>query len=490
MRKSYLSKQIALYAALFISCAGFAQNLVPSPSFENNTCPTGLGQIGNVVGWSNIGSHTGSPDLLDACVAVSASTPNNAFGTQAPITGDAYLAFLGYSSALTDWREYAMCQLISPMVAGQDYCVSLHTSVPDNFQLGFSNALGICFTNTPVAGAGNNSLVTSVTPQIVNTTPVTDKTIWTQLTFTYTAVGGEQYMTLGNFNDDASTTLIPSAGGSFNNIFLYIEDVSVEVIVDPVITPSGPHCTVAAPLNLAADLAGGTWSGTGITDASAGTFDPATAGLGTHTITYTMPGVCGGTQTESIVVNDCSLPVELLTFDAEAMDQNNVALTWTTVNEIDNDYFEIERSRDGTNFSTINTAVDGAGNSTQTLTYNDIDSDPYPGISYYRLKQTDFDGTYTYSEIRSVMFDDLSFVSLHPNPADGEVNFTVLVNSESNLHVQIVDVTGRTVLKEDYMVYVGENTLSLNVANIASGMYTIRVNTNDQNHLSKEFIRR
>lgn len=69
------------------------------------------------------------------------------------------------------------------------------------------------------------------------------------------------------------------------------------------ITPSGPYCQSAASVNLTAATAGGTWSGTGITNAATGTFDPAVAGVGTHTITYTIAGPCGDTKTTTITVN-------------------------------------------------------------------------------------------------------------------------------------------------------------------------------------------
>ncbi|MGV6861974.1 MAG: T9SS type B sorting domain-containing protein, partial [Putridiphycobacter sp.] len=72
---------------------------------------------------------------------------------------------------------------------------------------------------------------------------------------------------------------------------------------DATISAAGPFCESDAAVNLTAVDAGGTWSGTGITDANLGTFDPATAGAGTHTITYTISGSCGATDTETITVN-------------------------------------------------------------------------------------------------------------------------------------------------------------------------------------------
>lgn len=78
--------------------------------------------------------------------------------------------------------------------------------------------------------------------------------------------------------------------------------VTVSSNLDATITPAGPFCTNNAPVNLTAVNTGGTWSGTGITNASNGTFSPSVAGAGTHTITYSIPGSCGDTQTTTITV--------------------------------------------------------------------------------------------------------------------------------------------------------------------------------------------
>lgn len=99
----------------------------------------------------------------------------------------------------------------------------------------------------------------------------------------------------------------------------------------PTITPAGPFCTDAAPVNLTASQNGGTWSGNGITNAANGTFNPATAGAGTHTITYTMPPPCGGTATTSITVN--ATPVLSFAPSAPAIcNGDNVSITASGAN--------------------------------------------------------------------------------------------------------------------------------------------------------------
>lgn len=494
-RKLNITTFVLMIAWITCSNFGISQNLVGNPSFETYTsfCPSGNGKINDLDNWRRMPSHGGSVDVLHDCSTnINSRIPNNSkMGWQFPNTGDGYIGFVVYSQTST-FREYAENTFVSPMVAGQEYCVSFYVNLSDKSPIYSDNAIQIHFSSTQLSGGGNTNFGVSATVPTFHyqqSTPIDDKSGWVLQTFNYIATGGEQYMYIGNFLDDASTNIFNHTGGNGTTIFYAIDDMSVTPVVDATIAPAAPLCIGDPSTNLSAVSSGGTWSGTGITDVNAGTFDPATAGVGTHTITYSIAGPCGDTQTEDIVVSNCALPIELLEFNAEAVNERKVALTWTTVNEINNDYFEIERSRDGTTFNTIET-IDGAGNSSITLHYNDFDEDPYNGVSYYRLKQTDFDGTYTYSDIRTVVFDDLSFVNMYPNPAEEELQFTVMVSEDADLYVQIVDVMGRVITLEDYAVLAGESTITLDVSNFASGMYTIRVNTNDENHLSKEFIRR
>ncbi len=131
------------------------------------------------------------------------------------------------------------------------------------------------------------------------------------------------------------------------------------------------------------------------------------------------------------------LPIELVAFNAEAVNQV-VELTWKTASEIDNDYFTIERSNDARNFEEV-IRVQGAGDSHQQLDYLATDEDPYNGTSYYRLKQTDFNGNFTYSEIRAVSFSANKELAVYPNPNEtGELFFNqevsgVIINSQGQL---------------------------------------------------------
>jgi hypothetical protein len=90
-------------------------------------------------------------------------------------------------------------------------------------------------------------------------------------------------------------------------------------------------------------------------------------------------------------------------------------LDWITYSEINNDYFTIERSQDGIDFEAIED-INGAGTSDQAIFYESLDPTPYLGTSYYRLRQTDFDGTQSISPVRAVHIDIQGQFSVYPNP--------------------------------------------------------------------------
>ncbi|MBA3972221.1 MAG: hypothetical protein H0X46_08780, partial [Bacteroidetes bacterium] len=94
------------------------------------------------------------------------------------------------------------------------------------------------------------------------------------------------------------------------------------------------------------------------------------------------------------------LPIELLSFTGYSASNGN-QLTWSTATEINNDYFDIERSSNGADFSKIGT-LDGNGNSITTIVYNFTDATPLTGINYYRLKQVDYNGSFSYSNMISI----------------------------------------------------------------------------------------
>jgi hypothetical protein len=169
------------------------------------------------------------------------------------------------------------------------------------------------------------------------------------------------------------------------------------------------------------------------------------------------------------------LPVELLSFNGENLGEKN-RLVWTTASETNNDYFTVERSDDGVTFSEI-TRVDGAGTSTQLRNYEAFDYYPNNGISYYRLKQTDFNGAFSYSAIISMenKFMVASVENIHPNPSTGDINFDLVSTGEGTALVEVMDITGRVVISSSSGIKDGRNTLKVDISSLAQGSYILRV---------------
>lgn len=196
------------------------------------------------------------------------------------------------------------------------------------------------------------------------------------------------------------------------------------------------------------------------------------ANPGTYGVSLFVLDVCGNLRAIDYRTVDVLLPVEWLSFSAKASDQD-VILHWATSTESNNDYFDIESSRDGKAFSVIGW-VKGAGSSQIEQNYSFLDKYPGSGLHYYRLKQVDFDGTLSYSPIKSVLLASDRKVQLYPNPAKGEVQ--VIKPFEGHLAIQLFDTYGRMVKAQTLSSI--DQTLFL--TGLAPGLYFVRYRLEDK----------
>jgi hypothetical protein len=173
------------------------------------------------------------------------------------------------------------------------------------------------------------------------------------------------------------------------------------------------------------------------------------------------------------------LPVTLLSFDAEVVG-NAVLLSWNTASEINNDYFTIERSADASHFEKVG-VVDGAGNSSLNHYYSLKDMQPLPGVSYYRLSQTDFNGTTEVFDPVPVSFSSSlsGSASLYPNPATQNTYLALNSLKEGKGWVRITDLSGRVLSQEQIVVAEGTRLFTLNLRDLAAGQYIVTVNSAD-----------
>lgn len=166
------------------------------------------------------------------------------------------------------------------------------------------------------------------------------------------------------------------------------------------------------------------------------------------------------------------LPIEVISFDAE-IENNTVQLSWITASERDNDFFTVERSYDAVLWHDI-LKVDGAGTSSIKRYYEEYDMNPGIGTIYYRLKQTDYNGSFTQTNIEAVYFDESSTI-IYPNPAKDVLN--VFKSSISEAQVEIYNSIGQRVSFDSENQ---DNLIKYNVSSAASGVYVIVISTNGE----------
>lgn len=192
-------------------------------------------------------------------------------------------------------------------------------------------------------------------------------------------------------------------------------------------------------------------------------------------------------QTTGITCNVTTLPIELLSFNVALHNIESALCTWVTSMEINNEYFTLEKSDDAVNFIPF-ANVSGAGNSNTPRHYQYFDTDPYSGLSYYRLKQTDFDGAFTYSGIRSLYFGDIKIVTAYPNPAGEYILYEIVSEKAAAITVKLYDMLGREVLSAEETIDKGKNIKKLNTAHLLSGNYLLTITTGSDQKIKKQFI--
>ena len=192
--------------------------------------------------------------------------------------------------------------------------------------------------------------------------------------------------------------------------------------------------------------------------------------------TFASPG--GGTSGTGIITGVSGpLPIELVAFNAEPQNYK-VLLSWSTASERDNAYFTVERSSDGIEYNSIATVM-GAGTSSSLKTYKTYDNQPPMGISYYRLKQTDFDGSYKHSALISLNFETVLDFSFFPNPVKPGENITFRLNKNSlfkQMDVSVLDLNGKELLHQTLQTE-NKSEFTLESLSLKEGVYLLKVQT-------------
>jgi hypothetical protein len=182
------------------------------------------------------------------------------------------------------------------------------------------------------------------------------------------------------------------------------------------------------------------------------------------------------------------LPVELLSFQG-IYENNKVNLYWATASEINNDYFIVESSTDAKSFKTL-TVVKGHGNFNGTLKYTAADSQPPLGVAYYRLKQTDFDGKFKYSDVIEIRTDENTnkLTSEQPYFNGNEIDVNVKNISTPELKVEIYTINGSLVYRNVYTTLKDDTRIKISSSYFSKGaVYFIRI-SDDRQSIVKKFV--
>ena len=186
------------------------------------------------------------------------------------------------------------------------------------------------------------------------------------------------------------------------------------------------------------------------------------------------------------------LPVEFSGLEATEQDQG-VSITWWTLTESNNNYFTLERSRDGINYAEV-LNIEGAGTSNSMIEYQAVDPEPTSGLWYYRVKQTDFDGSFKYSPIVSLVIRPSHSlkVQIYPNPLAASNDLTIAVAgmlAEGALRVEIRNMQGKMAYAGNYTGHRGDmEIIKLETSEtLKPGLYIVTV-LSDTNQYAMKLV--
>jgi len=167
---------------------------------------------------------------------------------------------------------------------------------------------------------------------------------------------------------------------------------------------------------------------------------------------------------------------------------------WTTQTESNNKLFEIERSVDGNQYSKIGSIASKAinGNSNTTINYSFRDEHPFSNTAYYRIKQVDRDGKFSYSAAISIQAANVSGMKLsvaYPNPVKENLNLVISASSQQQVEISVVDVNGKVQVNNKYNLMKGDNAVTINAVRLTPGSYFVKIQNKEGEMISASFVK-
>jgi Secretion system C-terminal sorting domain len=461
-------------------------NLVNNGNFEDyTTCPNIFPY--NLKFWKSA-SNFGVEYFNTCATNQTFSVPSNLNGDnyQFPKSGNGYVGLYLLNSPTNNYRNYYQTKLKDSLRQSKKYYVEFFVVNFNELSLKSNNVSALLSKiAVKVDTVSFPWGVLHAKAQIVNYgNPIINDTLnWIRISGIYKADGGEQYLTLGNFQDDTATKYYQSQPTGYYGASIMIDDVSVipldsmclkaDAGKDTTIT-IGDSIFIGSYTN---GIDSVKWLQNGVI------IDSTRPGFWvkpTSTTSYVLHQVvngCFSADTVTITVNP--LPLKFISYSLSLRGTKQsqfVENIWQTANEINVSHFNIQRSINGKDFKIIgNTNAKG-------LSYNQysyVDETPSEGLNYYKIMSVDKDGRTQYSEVKSVSLNKKNGISIFPNPARDIVNISCVGMKEIN----IINGLGQTVIHQT----INNNTYKCNIQLLPKGLYLLNIITT-KNYVYNEKI--
>ncbi len=484
---NHIKQNAAFCSVLFCSIFSYKNttaqyNFINNYSFEVYTqCPKVLNAPPPKYWY--LATNSG-PVYANSCdTSIYCSVPNNYIKNknfQYAHTGNAYV-FLDYVNG--GGRGYLQSKLKDSLKYNKRYYIEFFINIPNSLKFACNN-VALLLTNTAVYV---DTLTTPygvlpANPQVYNYgNPVLGDTLnWTKVSAIYKAQGGEQFITLGNFKNDANTTLKQIQPTGYYGAGYIIDDVSVIPLDSMQLKADAGKDTT---ITLGDSVFIGSYTN-GIDSLkwqilnTNNTIDSIRPGFWVHPTTYTCyvltQTVNGFTSSDTVCISVGTVPLKFISYNLVSSllgTRQSIENIWTTANEINVSHFNILKSIDGVNFKII-----GKGKAQNKLTneYSFTDVIPNDGLNYYKIESVDFDGRKQYSTVQQINTKhQILNIAVFPNPATTTINIT----SQQNIQqIKLINQLGQT-LKQ--LNNVNTKYQTINIEQFSKGIYVIQITTSN-----------
>lgn len=332
----------------------------------------------------------------------------------------------------------------------------------------------VCSSNTFTTGAepntpANNSCSGAVSIPTVNNSPVSGTTLNATMSLAADACSQTSGGLAGTADDDVwyefTTPAVPAGN-------ITLTPTSTGGITDVVaLVYQGATCNTIGGLTTCADATNG---------GASEVVNLSTLAPNTHyylrVFSYTGDAASKG-KFSLLFFNGSTLPVTLVSFTASRSNGVNI-LNWKTSQELNSSRFVIERSSNGSSFTSMGEVV-AAGNSNTERSYVFTDNQPLKGNNFYRLRTVDRDNSFKLSDIRRVRNDGIADVSIYPNPVQDRLTVSINADKASDGQLIITDMSGKAVYSRSVKVFGGQNNIPLELGRVSTGAYILKIQLND-----------